>query len=328
MKAFNIEELRKQAKRRLPRAVFDFIDGGAEDERTLRENRAAFESVRLLRKVLVGVSAGRHGNDHSREDREASDRHRADGRGRLRLARRRRRRGEGRGGLRHPVFAVHLGHREHRAHCRRGARAALVPGLFLQGPRILLRPDRARAQGGLRHADGDRGPAGGRQARARLPQRLLGIPFRFTPRNVLDFATRPAWALDMLLRGVPQLENLAGMAVADQKRTRNIVSSVGRDQDAVARLGGHQARARRLAGQAADQGRGAARGRRARRVGGLRRRDRLQPRRPPARQRTRVLRRAARRGARHRRQGERAAGRRHPARLGHLQGARPRRRRR
>jgi hypothetical protein len=31
MKAFNIEELRHAAKRRLPRAVFDFIDGGAED---------------------------------------------------------------------------------------------------------------------------------------------------------------------------------------------------------------------------------------------------------------------------------------------------------
>ena len=56
MKAFNIEELRKQAKRRLPRAVFDFIDGGAEDERTLRDNRAAFERVRLLRRVLVGVA--------------------------------------------------------------------------------------------------------------------------------------------------------------------------------------------------------------------------------------------------------------------------------
>ena len=36
MDAFNIEELRLAAKRRLPRAVFDFIDGGAEDERTLR----------------------------------------------------------------------------------------------------------------------------------------------------------------------------------------------------------------------------------------------------------------------------------------------------
>jgi isopentenyl diphosphate isomerase/L-lactate dehydrogenase-like FMN-dependent dehydrogenase len=41
VKAWNIEELRRQARGRLPRAVFDFIDGGAEDEGTLRENRAA-----------------------------------------------------------------------------------------------------------------------------------------------------------------------------------------------------------------------------------------------------------------------------------------------
>src|SRR2546428_12776136 len=51
----SIEDLRQVARRRLPRAIFDFFDGGAEDEVTLRENRAAFERVRLLPKVLVNV---------------------------------------------------------------------------------------------------------------------------------------------------------------------------------------------------------------------------------------------------------------------------------
>jgi (S)-mandelate dehydrogenase len=55
-RAVNIEDLRALAKRRLPRAIFDFFDGGAEDEVTLRENRAAFERVRLLPKVLVNVA--------------------------------------------------------------------------------------------------------------------------------------------------------------------------------------------------------------------------------------------------------------------------------
>jgi len=54
--AVNIEDLRRLAKRRVPRAIFDFFDGGAEDETTLRDNRAAFERVRLLPKVLVDVS--------------------------------------------------------------------------------------------------------------------------------------------------------------------------------------------------------------------------------------------------------------------------------
>ncbi len=55
-RAVNIEDLRRMARRRLPRSVFDFFDGGAEDESTLRENRAAFERVRLLPRVLVDVS--------------------------------------------------------------------------------------------------------------------------------------------------------------------------------------------------------------------------------------------------------------------------------
>src|SRR6267142_567248 len=53
----SIEDLRGLAIRRLPRAIFDFFDGGAEDETTLRGNRAAFERVRLLPRVLVDVSA-------------------------------------------------------------------------------------------------------------------------------------------------------------------------------------------------------------------------------------------------------------------------------
>src|SRR3954452_1230764 len=54
--AVSIEDLRQMARRRLPRAIFDFFDGGAEDEVTLRENRAAFARVRLLPKVLVDVA--------------------------------------------------------------------------------------------------------------------------------------------------------------------------------------------------------------------------------------------------------------------------------
>ncbi|HSS17820.1 MAG TPA: alpha-hydroxy acid oxidase [Candidatus Dormibacteraeota bacterium] len=41
----NIEDLRRKAKRRLPRVVFDYIDGGAEEEWTLRANCRAFEEV-------------------------------------------------------------------------------------------------------------------------------------------------------------------------------------------------------------------------------------------------------------------------------------------
>ena len=54
--ALSIDDLRTLARRRLPPAVFDFIDGGAEDETTLRDNRAAFERIRLVPRVLNDVA--------------------------------------------------------------------------------------------------------------------------------------------------------------------------------------------------------------------------------------------------------------------------------
>ncbi|HLY03791.1 MAG TPA: alpha-hydroxy acid oxidase [Candidatus Cybelea sp.] len=44
---FTIEDLRRRARRRLPRVVFDYIDGGADGEVTLRENSAVFDRVRF-----------------------------------------------------------------------------------------------------------------------------------------------------------------------------------------------------------------------------------------------------------------------------------------
>jgi L-lactate dehydrogenase (cytochrome) len=49
----NIDDLRRRARRRLPRAVFDFIDGGAEDEYTLHRNHAAFARLTFRPRVLV-----------------------------------------------------------------------------------------------------------------------------------------------------------------------------------------------------------------------------------------------------------------------------------
>ena len=54
--ALSIGDLRRLARRRLPRSVFEFIDGGAEDELTLADNRAAFERRRIVPRVLVDVS--------------------------------------------------------------------------------------------------------------------------------------------------------------------------------------------------------------------------------------------------------------------------------
>jgi L-lactate dehydrogenase (cytochrome) len=54
-RAVNIADLRRLARRRLPRLVFDYIDGGAEDEVTLRDNRRAFHELRFRPRQCVAV---------------------------------------------------------------------------------------------------------------------------------------------------------------------------------------------------------------------------------------------------------------------------------
>jgi L-lactate dehydrogenase (cytochrome) len=54
--AVTIADLRRSARRALPRTIFDFLDGGAEDEVALRRNRTALDAVELLPRVLRDVS--------------------------------------------------------------------------------------------------------------------------------------------------------------------------------------------------------------------------------------------------------------------------------
>jgi L-lactate dehydrogenase (cytochrome) len=55
----NLEDVRRIAKRRLPRPVFDFIEGGAEDERSVGANTQAFQEIAFRPRVLRDVSERR-----------------------------------------------------------------------------------------------------------------------------------------------------------------------------------------------------------------------------------------------------------------------------
>ena len=52
----NVEDYRGLAHKRLPRAVIDFIEGGAEDEITISRNRESFESIHIIPRILTDVS--------------------------------------------------------------------------------------------------------------------------------------------------------------------------------------------------------------------------------------------------------------------------------
>ena len=55
-RALTIDDLRRIARRRVPRAVFDFVDGGADEEVSLRRARTVFESVEFRPHVLRNVA--------------------------------------------------------------------------------------------------------------------------------------------------------------------------------------------------------------------------------------------------------------------------------
>jgi L-lactate dehydrogenase (cytochrome) len=52
-----IEDLRQLARRKVPRAFFDYADSGSYNEETLRANRADLEAIKLRQRILVDVSS-------------------------------------------------------------------------------------------------------------------------------------------------------------------------------------------------------------------------------------------------------------------------------
>ncbi|HEX6298520.1 MAG TPA: alpha-hydroxy acid oxidase [Burkholderiales bacterium] len=228
-RAVNIEDLRLLARKRLPRAIFDFFDGGAEDEVTLRGNRAAFERVRLLPKVLVdvaeidtkvplfekqmnlplaigptgGIGAGRPGAD-------------------LMLARAAKAYGipftlatpatasiekaaEVGGRLWFQLYVVR----------DREFREKLVSRAWSSGYEALLVTVDLPVSG----------------KRERDPKNGFLTPYRPNWRNSHDVLGKPGWLLDILRHGLPQMENFEGYKFSSTKVT-DIATAVGREMDA------------------------------------------------------------------------------------------------
>ena len=52
---YNFEDFRKLAKKKLPSPIFHYIDGGADDEATLRRNTDSFNDCDLVPNVLASV---------------------------------------------------------------------------------------------------------------------------------------------------------------------------------------------------------------------------------------------------------------------------------
>src|SRR5688572_17851424 len=227
--AVNIEDLRGLAKSRLPRAIFDFFDGGAEDEVTLRENRAAFERVRLLPKVLVdvaevdtgtqifgspsklplaigptgGIGAGRPGAD-------------------LMLAR--------------TAKAFGIPYTLATPATASIERIAEVGGrLWFQLYVVRDREFREKLVSRAKNCGYEALlvtvdlPVSGK--RERDPRNGFVTPYRPNWRNSHDVLRKPAWLFDLLRHGLPRMENFEGYKFSSTRMT-DIATAVGREMDA------------------------------------------------------------------------------------------------
>lgn len=229
-KAYSIEDLRQSAKRRLPRAVFDFFDGGAEDELTLQDNMAAYKRLRLMPSVLTDVSSV----DTSTVilgQRAALP---------MAIA---------------PTGAVGFGWRGGDIAIARAAVAAGIPYTLSSTATASIEQIAKAAPGRLwfqayilrnkpflealiqRALAADYEalvitvdlPVGGK--RERDFRNDFSVPFKFTVKNIIDFMQHPSWLASIVRHGMPVMENLVGLD-AQATTSTAIASSVGRNYDA------------------------------------------------------------------------------------------------
>jgi len=226
--ALNIFDLREMARRRMPRGIYEYLERGVEDEVCLRDNRAAYQRIKLLPKILrdvskIDMSTTLLGGPSSAPFAIA------------------------------PTGAAGLFWYEGDLALARAAAATGVPFTISTASTMNIEEI---AQGGARlwfqlylwenrafsHAAIERAHAAGCDTlfvTADVPvgpnreyniRNRFGTPFRLHPRNIVDVLTHPRWLIDVMGRywtsgGMPRQANLpaelrAKVTAGIPKRTR------------------------------------------------------------------------------------------------------------
>jgi isopentenyl diphosphate isomerase/L-lactate dehydrogenase-like FMN-dependent dehydrogenase len=210
-RCYNVEDLRRAARRRLPRGVFEFVDRGTEDDVCIGENIAAFRRIKLQPRMLVDCS-NRSQAAEILGQRQPTP---------MIVA---------------PMGAAGLMWHQGELAAAQAAAAVGIPYALATAAmtpmetiaekaggrlwfQLYVRSDRA-----LTFAMIDRAKAAGFEGlivtvdMPVLPNREFnnrngfGLPYRITPRSVLDVLRRPGWALGVMGRylttdGMPKYEN-------------------------------------------------------------------------------------------------------------------------
>ncbi len=229
--ALSIADIRELARRKLPRFVFEFIDGGAEDELTLARNRADFESIGLLPRVLVDVSRPSLATSILGAPAAAPM-------------------------VISPMGSCSLGWPDADVAIARAAAAhgipytlstmattsletlaRTVPGrlwfqLYVLRDRVLTASlvDRANAAGYEALVVTLDLPTGGK--RERDLRNGITVPLHLGPTQLLQIMARPGWALRTLRQGSPRYENVRDLVPADGEAGLTIAAKVGQMLDA------------------------------------------------------------------------------------------------
>lgn len=222
-KVQNVLDMRLRAKRALPRAIFDFVDGAAENEISRRRNRSQFDKWGFVHRVGVDVSSIDMSVELFGRRYDAPF-----GIGPTGLA-----------GLAWPKAEILLA---------QAARDANVPlclstvssvrleevaenagaGLWFQ---LYVFRDRGLSRELLRRAKQagykvlvitvDCATGGNRE---RDPKNDFTLPLRPTPRSVLNTLKRPGWIARLLMNGAPKPENMVEAAAAAAKNAQGLVA--------------------------------------------------------------------------------------------------------
>jgi (S)-mandelate dehydrogenase len=226
-KPVNVEDYRILAQRRLPKMIFDYLEGGAEDEIGMKHNREVFERYRLMPRRLVDVSKRDIGIDVFGRHQAAPFMIGPTGlnaalwpKGDILLAR-----AAEKSGIPFVLSTASNASIEEVAAASKG-------DLWFQ----LYIVQHKLAEQMVRRADAagystlvlttDVGVNGNRERDLR---NNFGLPMRYTPKLIYDGVTHPRWSLGFMLNGMPQFGNFV---TADSSNVEVQATLMHRQMDA------------------------------------------------------------------------------------------------
>jgi (S)-mandelate dehydrogenase len=226
-KPVNVEDYRILAQRRLPKMIFDYLEGGAEDEIGMKHNREVFERYRLMPRRLVDVSKRDIGIDLFGRHQAAPFMIAPTGlnaalwpRGDILLARAAEKA--------EIPFVLSTASNASIEQVAAASKGDLWFQLYIVQRKLAEQMVRRAQAAGYSTLvlTTDVGVNGNRERDLR---NNFGLPLRYTPRLIYDGVTHPRWSLGFVLNGMPQFGNFV---TADSSNVEVQATLMHRQMDA------------------------------------------------------------------------------------------------